>query len=101
METGMLMSIGKNVYKDKHNRAYFWGKVIVSGEETESSVMIPMANYLFVKVGNMITVKRLPSSKSYSQSYVMENICDFVQDISLIEMLVEHKVAEVLASKGI
>ena len=97
---GTLKSIGVNTYTDKFGRNYFWGRVIIDGEITESPVMIPMGNYLFVKVGTEIIVRRLPKSKVYEQSYVMESIGNFQQQVSLLEMLVELMVDEALAKRG-
>ena len=98
---GTLKSVGKNTYTDKFGRAYFWGRIIINGARTEFPVMIPMKNYLFIKVGDEISVKGLPKSKAYEKSYVMNDIGNFHQQLSLMEMMVERKVAEALASKGI
>jgi hypothetical protein len=100
MLKGTLTLVGKNIYTDKFNRPYAWGRVIITGEEKESYVMITMRDLLFVKTGTEITVHGLPKSNGYDQSYVMEPIYDFNHQVSLMEKLVEHKVAELLAEKG-
>ena len=100
MLKGTLTLVGKNIYTDKFNRPYAWGRVIITGEEKESYVMITMRDLLFVKTGTEITVHGLPKSNGYKQSYVMEPMDDFNYQVSLMEKLVEHKVAELLAEKG-
>ena len=64
-----------------------------------------MANYYFAMIcimeGSDITVRELPKNKRYEQSYVMDIVSDFQNNMAMLEILVEQKVNAVLATKGI
>lgn len=100
---GKLIGIGKKVYTTKYDVPYMWGEIIIN--DVIYSIMIPMANYYFAMIcimaGSDITVRELPKNKGYEQSYVMDIVSDFQNNMAMLEILVEQKVNAVLATKGI
>lgn len=91
-----LTTIGQTVYTDSQNRPYVWGKAVLSGSQEKPWVII---YDFFIGKGSKLMV--YPMSNSKNGAYAISEVFNYSDSlIEAMELLVEKKVAEALAKKG-
>lgn len=95
-----LVELGKAIRNDIHNRPYIWGTIILHKDNKEYPIMIYLNEYFFVQLGKPMKVCALPKKNSYAQIYRAEEI-SLDKTTTLIEMIVEERVAQALVQRGI
>ena len=90
-----VIGLGQMVHTDRLYRPYVWGKILLDNTKETSWVII--YDFLVGK-GSKVIVYPLAESDRYGIKHIIEHSDEMLQ---AIEMIVEHKVQEALAKRGI
>lgn len=91
-----LTNIGQTVHTDSQKRPYVWGRILLNETQEQSWVII---YDFFVGKGSKLMV--YPMSNSKNGAYAISTIIKHNDTLmEAIEILVEKKVSEALAKKG-
>jgi hypothetical protein len=90
-----VVKLENKVYKDKNGRPYFWAKILLNENLKTSRALIYSS---LITRGAKVIVREIPDAGFYTIADV-EEYGDPL--IGAIEMLIEIKVSEALAKKGV